>query len=227
MLVVTLAACALFATLGVWQWHRGVYRQAVWERFQHDTSAPQAVAGAALAALPRFTRVRVRGSFDAEHQILLDNRSRDGRPGYEVLTPLSLEDGRTTLLVNRGWVAFSGYRDRLPDVTVVTEPVVTLDGRLDQLPTAGLAAGRAAPAAEGPWPRVTSFPTPAELSAVLGRAVADQQLLLDPLSGPGFERRWQPPGVEPTRNFSYAIQWWSFGAIALGLFVFLNLKRRR
>ncbi len=33
------------------------------------------------------------------------------------------------------------------------------------------------------------------------------------------------PGIPPERNFSYAIQWWSFALLALALFVGLNLKR--
>ena len=37
--------------------------------------------------------------------------------GYEVLTPLHAPR-RTTLLVDRGWVPFSGSRAQLPDVTL-------------------------------------------------------------------------------------------------------------
>jgi len=62
---------------------------------------------------------------------------------------------------------------------------------------------------------------------VLGRPVAEPLLRLDAASGEGYDRRWLPPGVAPERNFSYAIQWWSFAALALALFVFLNLEKRR
>jgi surfeit locus 1 family protein len=170
--------------------------------------------------------VRIEGRYDAAHQLLLDNITRDGRPGYEVLTPLDLADGRT-LLVNRGWVPFSGYRDRLPDVRLAVTTPVTIEGRLDELPVAGLASGSVAPAAEGAWPRVTAFPTTAALSQVLGRQVEVPVLKLDAASSEGYDRHWLPPGVAPERNFSYAIQWWSFAALALGLFVFLNVEKRR
>ena len=33
------------------------------------------------------------------------------------------------------------------------------------------------------------------------------------------------PGISPDRNFSYAVQWWSFALLALAMFVGLNLKR--
>ncbi len=48
------------------------------------------------------------------HQFLLDNMTHAGRAGYEVLTPLLLDDGRV-LLVNRGWLPLpDGRRDELP-----------------------------------------------------------------------------------------------------------------
>jgi surfeit locus 1 family protein len=226
MLLLTMLGCALFTTLGFWQWHRGQHRAAQWAQFSLQAGTLAVGGDADLIHLTRFSRVSVSGKLDGAHQILLDNRSREGRPGYEVLTPLTLPDG-AVLLVNRGWLPFTGYRDRLPDVSLAAPAAVTLTGRLDQLPTAGLASGRAPPPLAGPWPRLTTFPTPGELTQLLGRPIRDQVLLLDANSGAGFERAWQPPGVAPERNYSYAIQWWAFAACALGLFLFLNLEKRR
>jgi surfeit locus 1 family protein len=226
-LLLAVAGCALFTSLGFWQWGRGVHRAQVWAELERGAAAPPiAATGERLGRLPPQVRVRVEGRYDGAHQLLLDNITREGRPGYEVLTPLDLADG-VTLLVNRGWVPFTGYRDRLPDVTLATQAPVTLEGRLDRLPIAGLASGSVAPVADGPWPRVTAFPTTADLARALGRPVAEPVLLLDATSGDGYDRRWLPPGVPPERNFSYAIQWWSFAALALALFVFLNLEKRR
>jgi surfeit locus 1 family protein len=168
----------------------------------------------------------VHGIFDAEHQFLLENISHGGVPGYEVLTVLALGDG-SRMLVDRGWLPFSGYRDKLPDVAF--QPASTpqfLTGRVSMPPVAGLAAGREPPALDGPWPRVASFPTTRQLAASYGAPLASALLLLDADSGPGYLRDWQPPGIPPERNFSYAIQWWSFAALALALLVGLNLKRR-
>lgn len=226
MLALAVLGCALFISLGFWQWHRGEYRQALWRQFQREAGELVVGGDADLARLTRYTRISVSGQLDGAHQVLLDNRSREGRPGYEVLTPLTLSDG-AVLLVNRGWVAFTGYRDHLPDVSLGPTAALTLTGRLDQLPTAGLASGRAPPPLTGPWPRLTTFPTPEQLSSLLGHPVRDQVLLLDSDSGPGYERRWLPPGPAPERNFSYAIQWWAFAACVLGLFLFLNLEKRR
>ena len=226
-LLLAVLGCTLFTSLGFWQWGRGLHREQVWADIEHRAAlAPQAVTAGHLADLPRYTRVRVEGRYDAAHQLLLDNISRNGRSGYEVLTPLDMADG-ATLLVNRGWVPFTGYRDRLPDVGVAADAPVTIEGRLDRLPVTGFASGSVPPPAEGPWPRLTSFPTTAALTQVLGRPVAEAVLLLDAAAGQGYDRQWSPPGVPPERNFSYAIQWWSFAALSLLLFVFLNIEKRR
>lgn len=223
--LLTLAAVALFVSLGAWQYQRGQARAEQWRQFEQAGPAQQASA-AQVAQLPRWSRVRVQGQWDAGRQFLLDNLSHDGAPGYEVLTVLRLADGGE-LLVNRGWMPFSGYRDRLPDVSIAGEAPVELTGRLGTLPVAGLASGRQPPAAEGPWPRLTSFPLHAQLEAARGSPLLPPVLLLDPASGPGYLRDWRPPGVPPGRHFGYAAQWWMFAAAALVLYLVLNLKRTR
>jgi surfeit locus 1 family protein len=224
-ILITVLVMVLFVRLGFWQWQRGEYRSTQWQQFARGEQPAVEANAASLARLPPYTRVHLAGTFDARHQFLLDNISHEGAPGYQVLTPLTLGDG-SHLLVNRGWLPFSGYRDRLPDIAfdpAGAPPFVT--GRLAELPIAGLAAGRLAPPQEGAWPRVASFPTIEQLGASYGAPLAPRMLLMDAGSGPGYLRDWKPPGVAPERNFSYAIQWWSFAVLALAMFVGLNLKR--
>lgn len=222
-LVLTAAAVTVFVLLGFWQWHRGEHRSEQWEAFARaDVPAIEATA-ATLADLPRFAHVLVQGEF-AEQQFLLDNISHAGAPGYEVLSVLRLPDGGR-LLVNRGWVPFTGFRDRLPDVRLASGGVQRIAGRLSNLPVAGMASGQQPPAAAGSWPRVTSFPTPAQLQQALGMELLAPVLLLDADSGPGYLRDWHPPGMQPERHYSYAVQWWAFALLALGLLIGLNLKR--
>lgn len=232
--LLTAAMLPLFISLGFWQWQRGQARQVSWDQFErNDTPAIEAPA-ASLAGLPRYTRVRLRGEFDGERQFLLDNISHQGAPGYEVLTVLRLPDG-SRLLVNRGWLPFSGYRDRLPDVSLpgaaAPDPaagppaVAVISGRLAQLPVSGLASGRAPPALDGGWPRLTSFPEIGQLAEAYGAPLLPVVLLLDADSGPGYLRQWQPPGLPPARHIGYAVQWWAFALLAAGLLVGFNLKR--
>jgi surfeit locus 1 family protein len=223
--LLTAAAVVVFVLLGFWQWHRGEYRSAQWRAFASaDVPATEATA-ATLEGLPRFSHVFVRGQFDTQKQFLLDNISHAGAPGYEVLSILQLADGGR-LLVNRGWVPFTGFRERLPDIQLGGEGMQRIAGRLSNLPVAGIASGRQPPTGAGSWPRVTSFPSHAQLQQALGAQLLTPVLLLDADSGPGYLRDWRPPGIPPERHYGYAVQWWAFALLALGLLVGLNLKRR-
>jgi len=73
---------------------------------------------------------------------------------------------------------------------------------------------------------VASFPDMAQLAEAYGETLLPVILLLDADSGPGYLRDWKPPGVSPERNFSYAIQWWSFAVLAVAMLIGLNLKKR-
>jgi surfeit locus 1 family protein len=219
------AAVALFTSLGFWQWHRGEYRSTQWAAFARaDVPAVETTADG-LERLSRFSRVSVVGEFDAQRQFLLDNISHAGAPGYEVLSVLQLADG-SRLLVNRGWVPFSGFREQLPDGTLTAGGTQRITGRLSTLPVAGMVSGQQAPAVAGDWPRLTSFPTREQLQQALQADLHAPVLLLDADSGPGYLRDWQPPGIAPERNYAYAVQWWAFALLALGLLIGLNLKRR-
>lgn len=221
----TAIAVPAFISLGFWQWGRGEHRREVWDAFEMAAAPAFEAAASELPRLPPYTRVRVAGRFDGARQFLLDNISHAGAPGYEVLTVLELAEG-SRLLVNRGWVPFTGYRDRLPEVAVAGGAPLQLAGRIAALPVAGLASGQTPPATQGAWPRVTAFPDFAQLERAYGAPLLPVLLLLDADSGPGYLRDWQPPGVPPERNFGYAVQWWSFALLALAMFVGFNLKRR-
>ena len=227
MTALTVLLLAVFISLGRWQWNRAEQKETLARGFAAGAVQAQPLGARGTATLPRYAVVSVTGEWDAARQFLLDNRTRDGRAGYEVLTPLRLADGRW-LLVNRGWLPFEGRRDRLPEVATGLVPgAVTLRGRLDDLPTAGLASGRAAPALSGAWPRVTSFPQQSELAASLGgRSLEPRVLLLDASAPAGYRRDWRPFVKGPEQNISYAVQWWSFGVLLLVLFVKMNLRTR-
>jgi len=216
------ALVVLFVRLGFWQWHRGTLRQQALEGFASGGTRVVNLTGASDAQ-PLYQRVQVAGRFDGTRQFLLDNRSHGGLPGYEVLTPLLRAD-RPALLVDRGWVPLGASRRDLPAVEVSGEPL-TLSGRLANLPTPGLAVGRAPPA--GAWPKVTAFPSMPQLEAAYGAPLEPRILLLDAAAGPGYLREWAPPGMSPLRNFSYAVQWWSFALATLVLWAVLALRRRR
>ena len=200
-------------------------RQAEWSHFASGADKAVALGSTGVDSVPRFQRVTVTGRFDVEHQFLLDNRTHDGNVGYEVLTPLERPSGQV-VMIDRGWVPFTGRRAILPNVALEATGPVTVTGRADNLPSAGLAAGRAAPPVNGGWPKVTSYPTMGELSAALGRPLEPRIVLLDPKEPQGYVRDWHPPGIQPLRHWSYAIQWWCFAAVTIVFWVVISRRAR-
>jgi surfeit locus 1 family protein len=222
--VLTIVLCVAFFKLGRWQWNKGELRQAEYDRFAAGAERVIPLGSRGVDQVPRFQKISLVGHLDPDHQFLLDNRSYQGRAGFEVLTPLQRPNGRI-VLIDRGWVPFSGLRERLPGVALKSRDTVTLVGRMDNLPSPGLASGRAAPNPQGAWPKVTAFPSMSQLSAALGVALEPEIVLLDPKEEDGYVRDWHPPGMEPIRHWSYAVQWWSFAVVLFVLWVGLSTRK--
>jgi surfeit locus 1 family protein len=217
--------CAGFVRLGLWQWHKWVHARDQWAQFARGAGEVQPLAGRRLADVRLFQRVSLEGRLDPEHQFLLDNRTARGNAGYEVLTPLTRADDGQVLLIDRGWVPFTGSRAHLPQISFADPLRLQLTGRVANLPSAGLASGRAPPERTSPWPKVTSYPTTPELERALGQSLEPRILLLDPQEPLGFVREWEPPGLPPLRYLSYAIQWWCFAALALVIWAVTSARR--
>ncbi|HUA25123.1 MAG TPA: SURF1 family protein [Steroidobacteraceae bacterium] len=216
--------CGLFIALGRWQWRRGNLHAAEHASFERGAREVLALGERPLTQVPTDQRVSVTGTYDSAHQFLIDNMSYNDVDGYQVLTPLE-RAGAPTVLVNRGWVPFLGSRANLPDISVKSTGSVTVSGRVGNLPVAGLALGRAPPPDSGPWPRVTSFPSMAQLSAVLGRPLEPRLILLDPQDADGYVRDWRAPGIPAMQNFAYAFEWWSFAIAALVMWAVLSTQK--
>jgi surfeit locus 1 family protein len=223
MTLLTLAAVAAFVALGRWQWHRAAEKRALDAEFSAATAVVSDLQNRAVGDFARYAQIRVHGRYDGAHQFLLDNSSHRGQAGYEVLTPLLLDDGRT-LIVDRGWLPLTRSRSELPYVAIDFSAGLTVIGRTDLLPVAAIALGHAPPAPGPLWPKVTSFPTMDDLAAALGVRLESRRLLLNATEPLGFVRDWQPEGFGPARHVSYAVQWWGFAVLALVLYGLLNRR---
>jgi surfeit locus 1 family protein len=221
----TALGLAVFVALGWWQVGRAREKQALVDAFMQASDVTVDAAGLGFDGFARYQRVRLRGSYDAARQILLDNMpSADGRPGYRVLTPLERSDGRGWVLVDRGWVPLGPSREQLPDVSIGVEER-ELSGTLDGLPVPGVRVGPAVAAGVTGWPRVMLFPTEADVESALGVDVESRIVLLDAGVPGGDERKWRPAlGFGPERHLGYAIQWFAFALVAVVLFVVVSLK---
>lgn len=223
-IVLTLAGVALFLRLGFWQLDRASEKQALLDQAAAGEESTVGAASASLDALPRYQRVSLRGRYDSQRQILLENMySSLGRPGYRVLTPFALEDGGW-ILIDRGWIAPGATRKDLPSVAVPEESRA-ITGKLDELPKPGMRMCEQDALGEG-WPRPLHYPTHEQLQRVLDRALARRIVLLDPAQPNGYERATKVLAhVDPGRHIGYAVQWFAFACVAVIIFMITALKK--
>lgn len=218
-----ICACAAFVSAGFWQLDRGDQKRRLFSEFDSGTSAGliETLVDEADTEQHRYRPFRVAGRYDTERQFLLDNMIYNGRPGYQVLTPL-LRDG-AAVLINRGWLPADADRTVLPDIAVETA-ARTVTGLLAPLPRPGIRLEVAVPTDDTPWPRRQSYPTIDAIRAQLGYAVPDYQLLLKPGADDGFVRDWRPAVMSPEKHLSYAVQWFGFAITLCIIFVVVNWK---
>ncbi len=222
--LVTALVVSCFVGLGLWQYRRGE-QKAAWEaNYGHRVAAAPVSLVAALDEDDwRYVRVRLQGHFDNAHTLLLDNQLRDGRPGVFVMTPFVPHDGGEAVLVNRGWLAWTGGRERLPSPPPATGTTVT--GLLYPWPGPALQMGTAA-STDG-WPRLVNYLDAAQLAAWFDTPLAPvavfQQSAADDLL-----RDWAPAfRTTPQRHLGYAIQWWAMALAVMVIFVVVNSRRER
>lgn len=211
---------------GFWQLGRANEKRELESRF-----AGGGTAGAVQGLVPdgaagplRYRTLRLVGRYDPEHQLLLDNISYRGKPGYQVLTPFTTAEG--TVLVNRGWLPADGDRTILPDIRVANAGQ-EVAGRIDSLPRPGIVLTATNPPRDAPWPRRLVFPTSQQASAQLGVTLRDYQLLLDPAEPAGYVRDWRPGGMGPDRHVAYAVQWFGLALTAIVIHLVLTIRNRK
>jgi surfeit locus 1 family protein len=182
---------------------------------------PDLVARTSDATTLRFRLAVATGTYDPAHEVLLYGRSsREGQSGDQVLTPLRLTDG-TAIVVDRGWVTIDQDAPVTGDAAAPTGSV-TVTGEL--FPADAISSG-SAPATE----RITTVDL-GRIGATLPYPILPVYLLLERQDPPQPGALPEPPPLPPLTNgphLSYAVQWFSFAAIALIGYVILLRRDRR
>lgn len=212
---------ALFLRLGLWQLDRMAEKEALFERFRE---APEMRIEQALAAAESLARVEASGRYDTARHLLLDNRIWNGRAGVHVLTPFTLDDGRT-LLVNRGWLALAADRRSLPDFATGGE-ARTLRGRLVRPSTDGPRLGGDDVLETDRWPQLITYLDLEAAAGVLGAPLLPWILQLDAGDASGFaDRLWQPAVMTPAVHAAYAVQWFGLLTATGVIWILLGFRR--
>lgn len=220
--LVVIALSALMIALGVWQLRRGWAKEALIERYQQasaDSALP--IGRDRVAKAGEIERGDAVGRFDGTRQLLFDNQSHDGRPGYHVWTPLLQNDG-SIVMVDRGWIAHDAAR-ALTGLDIDATPR-EVRGFWRALPQPGMRLKTDNCPAQ-PWPRTVAYPTLNDLRCLYGPAVAPGVLLMAAEAPQGYVRDWQTaPELDPAKHYGYAGQWFAFTLTLLVIFIKLSFR---
>ncbi|GIX31675.1 MAG: SURF1-like protein [Porticoccaceae bacterium] len=213
LLLLAAVAVPLCIGLGFWQLAREGQKRDLLAEVERRLSAPPCSLEA-LEAIEdwRFRRVRVVGRFDERFTVLLENRVRHGRPGYEVVTLFHPAGSARPLWVNRGWLPGGLDRARLPAVPPVSGRVA-ITGYLYRPNRPAFRLGPETWRAH--WPQVFQHLDFAALEQHTGIAALPWELRLEPGSPGALEASWPVVTIAPERHRAYAVQWFSLAALVL------------
>lgn len=210
----------LLVSLGVWQLNRAEEKQVLLEQWQQEAENlawQDMVSGDLTSGRP----VTLTGMYGSRNW-LLDNRTREGAPGYEVLTEFRPLEG-PAVVINRGWVKAPRTRDELPDIAT-PEGIFTLEGRISDYPVPPVLVDQ--PATGDQWPRrVQSLPKQAARLEI--PELPDRIVRLSREGQPGAYRAdWEPDLMGPQTHYGYATQWFAL-AVALTILTVVASYRKR
>ncbi|MES2771922.1 MAG: SURF1 family protein [Pseudomonadota bacterium] len=226
----TLLLVPFFIACGQWQWNKASIKGNLQVLLDERTAqAPYLMSGIPVVAdTLRYRKVLVRGVYEPQYQILLDNRIHQEQAGYHVLTPLRIEGSTLRVLVNRGWVPALPEHRNTPEVATPSGVVevsamavvpgkrfFTLAKELEQQ-TVGQR--------QSVWQNLDMD----RYAKQLGLPLQPVLLLLAPESSAGgFARDWPRPDERLEQHLSYALQWWGFAAATLLFFLFVTVRSWR
>lgn len=227
-----LVAMGVTAALGTWQLGRASQKEALQSQRAEREGLP-AVGWEALreAELPEAMEalhdraVRLKGVWQHEATVFLENRTMQGRPGFFVVTPLRASDAGPAVLIQRGWVP-RRFDDRsaLPAIDTPAGPV-EIAGRLAPPPSKFYAFEGEESGAIRQNIDLDAFA--AEWSLPLLQASVQQTAPAD--AADGLLRDWPRVGYDVHKHYGYAFQWFGLCALIAFLYVWFQFiaPRRR
>lgn len=218
------AGLAVLLGLGTWQLDRWVWKQRLLEVRTQRVEAPaityaDIAADADLDAL-EYRLIRLTGRFDGSHSLKLLNRTRDGRPGFHVITPMVTNAAGDAVLIDRGWAPVAGAAGLSP----IPAGLVSIEGYVRRFETPGPFIPDNEPDT-GAW----FYFDRAQMAAATGfEAVAPFYVQRAPGAAPSGD---YPAGGVPNialRNphLLYAITWYALAIVLLVIYVVFHVRRR-
>jgi len=218
------AILALLISLGFWQLDRADEKRAIEDQIASANSGDvELVTSVEFLKDKEYYHVRLQGSYVGDKQFIYDNQIVDQVSGYYVLTPLILKDTSKAVLINRGFIAWNGRRDKLADIDVedeltevkvqISTPVKRMELKVSET--------------TGGFPVLIQALDLDAMSTIASLDFASVVGLLNPESENGFVRKWEPYTGSIERHVGYAIQWFLMAFVLAFIGIRLAIKQRK
>ena len=221
MIFLTVLVTSLFLRLGFWQIQRAEQKENM-VLAQASLAHLDPIEWSGQKKLPlQYQRVRVLGRYLPDI-FLLDNQHQQHQFGFDVLSPLLLNDG-SLVLIDRGWVVGDSTRRTFPQVTIPNKQV-QVEGSAYFPSSNQWVLG---PSVEKKNSKLTILETldPKTVSQILQKKVYPFIIRLDKEDEHGFVRQWAIVSMPPQRHLAYAWQWFAMAFVVFIIFIALNLKK--
>jgi surfeit locus 1 family protein len=162
-------------------------------------------------------RVAVEGEFVPKYTVYLDNRTRRGKAGYEIVTPLRIRGTSSHVLVNRGWIEAGRTRDALPEVPTPAGELRIEGIALERLPRILKL--------ENSRGRVRQDLEIAAYAKETGLGLEPRVIEQHSHAPDGLARDWPPHDAGVEKHEGYALQWYSLAALAVALAIVLSFRK--
>jgi len=218
-------ALTLFVVLGFWQLDRANQKEIRLEQYAETPrvlsdaeTAQRLLAGQDL--VPVSTRLKIADSA----YFLLDNRTRSGLVGYEVIAPVSVGEG--LMLANLGWVKANPDRRILPTLVLPQAVLLDVDAVLSK-PENLLQLSSKSEVQSG-WPRRVQVIDPEAMGLQLNLPLSPVILRLYTQIAEDLTPHLPTiNSMPPERHLGYAVQWFALAVATLvWLLVTAKLFRR-
>lgn len=222
--LLTLFFIVLFVRLGFWQLSRADEKKQLFATFATRTQiAPLHAAELETINDARFYHVKLKGKFDNQHVILLDNKTSHGQVGYEIYTPFFAMGLETPILIDRGFVVGGATRRVLPEVMAIPGKT-TVHGILNVPPTY-VSFGNMYEKIS--WPLRVEYlhlNNLAKLIYAKNNGFFPYILTIETKNRSDYSSEWQATIMTPERHTGYAVQWFALALTLLILSLILNRR---
>lgn len=221
-----LASIVLFLFLGFWQLHRLSWKERLIAQIQEQHALDAKKINLSQIAFNSFDnknqiylRGYVKGRYLNEKQIFIGPRTYEGRPGYDVVTPLMVDGSGAILFVNRGWIAHDLLlQARQGDIWL--NGAVTITGLLRNPPDAPWFIQDNVPS-KGLWTHYNLIQFAREFSflrfsQLLFFAESETGDIHEDFFHPVYE---QKPAVMNNNHLGYAVFWFSMIPVLVCIYV--------